>query len=121
MATKQSTSFTVRETELLTIAFQCLKERPNVRRTYTTYVAFLFTDCCTQIDYEVMASKANYKGAKSARDSFNQLYNKIVSGEKSSSFNGEAKEQSDEPSPKKMTPSKRKAGMLSLRLSMSSC
>jgi hypothetical protein len=31
MATKQSTSFTVRETELLTLAFQCIEERPKVR------------------------------------------------------------------------------------------
>jgi len=38
-----------------------------------------------------------------------------VNGEKSSSANGEGKEQGDEPSPKKKaTPSKRKAGMLSL-------
>ena len=62
-----------------------------------------------------MASKAGLKGAKSARDSFGPLYNKIVNGEKSSSANGEGKEQGDEPSPKKKaTPSKRKAGMLSL-------
>jgi len=32
MASKQSTSFTVRETELLTIAFQCLKQKPDVRQ-----------------------------------------------------------------------------------------
>ncbi|KAM0712747.1 hypothetical protein Q7P35_000194 [Cladosporium inversicolor] len=28
MAGKQSTAFTARETELLTIAFQCIKEKP---------------------------------------------------------------------------------------------
>lgn len=31
MAGRQSTAFTARETELLTIAFQCIKEKPVVR------------------------------------------------------------------------------------------
>lgn len=53
-----------------------------------------------------MASKAGLKGAKSARDSFGPLYNKIVSGEKSSGANGEGGELSPK---KKSTPSKRKA------------
>ena len=62
-----------------------------------------------------MAAKAGLKGAKSARDSFGPLYNKILSGQKMSAAGGEEKEQSGEPSPKKKaTPSKRKAGMLSL-------
>ncbi|GAB7326033.1 hypothetical protein MBLNU13_g10069t1 [Cladosporium sp. NU13] len=92
MATKQSTAFTARDTELLSIAFQCIKEKPV-------------------IDYELMAAKTGLKGAKSARDSFNQLYNKILSGQKTSAAaRGEDKEQSGEPSPKKKaTPSKRKA------------
>lgn len=75
----------------------------------------------TQIDYELMAAKAGLKGAKSARDSFGPLYNKILSGQKmSAAANGEEKEQSGEPSPKKKaTPSKRKAGMLSISLHIS--
>ena len=68
-----------------------------------------------------MAAKAGLKGAKSARDSFGPLYNKILSGQKMSAANGEEKEQSGEPSPKKKaTPSKRKAGMLSISLHISS-
>lgn len=65
-----------------------------------------------------MAAKAGLKGAKSARDSFGPLYNKILSGQKmSAAASGEEMEQSDEPSPKKKaTPSKRKAGMLSISL-----
>jgi hypothetical protein len=63
-----------------------------------------------------MASKGGLKGGKSARDQFNKLYSKIVSGEKSSTSNGEGEEQSSEPSPKKKaTPSKRKTGMSSLK------
>ncbi|KAM0692341.1 hypothetical protein Q7P36_008542 [Cladosporium allicinum] len=58
---KPAATFTARETELLTIAFQCLKSKPD-------------------IDYNLMALKANLKGAKSARDSFNPLYNKIIAG-----------------------------------------
>jgi hypothetical protein len=58
-----------------------------------------------------MAAKAGLKGAKSARDSFGPLYNKILSGQKNSAANGEGSEQSAEPSPKKKaTPSKHKAG-----------
>ena len=58
-----------------------------------------------------MAAKAGLKGAKSARDSFGPLYNKILSGQKNSAANGEGSEQGAEPSPKKKaTPSKRKAG-----------
>jgi hypothetical protein len=59
-----------------------------------------------------MAAKAGLKGAKSARDSFGPLYNKILSGQKLSAANGEGEQQqSAEPSPKKKaTPSKRKAG-----------
>jgi hypothetical protein len=69
-----------------------------------------------------MAAKAGLKGAKSARDSFGPLYNKIFSGQKmSAAANGEDKEHSVEASPKKKaTPSKRKAGMLSIPLHISS-
>ncbi|KAM0717196.1 hypothetical protein Q7P37_007048 [Cladosporium fusiforme] len=57
---KPAGSLTEREIELITCAFQSLKEKPN-------------------IDYEVMAVKAGLKGAKSARDSFGPLYNKMIS------------------------------------------
>lgn len=57
-----------------------------------------------------MASKAGLKGAKSARDSFGPLYNKIVSGEKSSGSHGESGELLPK---KKSTPSKRKASGMS--------
>jgi len=110
-------TFTPRELELLTIAFQCLKEKPNVRLTHLTYHAPPLINSPIQIDYELMASKAGLKGVKSARDSFGPLYNKIVSGQKiSAAANGEGGEQSALTSPpkKKATPSKRKAGMLSL-------
>jgi hypothetical protein len=40
MAAKQSSAFTVRETELLTIAFQCIKEKPVVRRTHITRFSY---------------------------------------------------------------------------------
>jgi hypothetical protein len=56
-----------------------------------------------------MAQNAGYKGAKSARDSFGHLYNKILAGsEKNISAEGET----GEPMPKKTkgTPSKRKTG-----------
>ena len=110
MAAKQSTAFTARETELLTIAFQCTKEKPVVGCAHTC-PAIPPTNLPTQIDYELMAAKAGLKGAKSARDSFGPLYNKILSGQKMAAANGDAKEQSGEPSPKKKaTPSKRKAG-----------
>lgn len=57
-----------------------------------------------------MATRANFQSAKSARDTFNKLYNKILSGQQGSSSNGEGREQGDEPSPKKKAaPSKRKA------------
>jgi hypothetical protein len=76
----------------------------------TTCLVPLLTDHKTQIDFELMATKANFQSAKSARDTFNKLYNKILSGQQSSSANGEVREQGDEPSPKKKaTPSKRKA------------
>ena len=115
MATKQSTAFTARETELLTIAFQCIKEKPVVSLAHIIHTPTPSTNHSTQIDYELMAAKAGLKGAKSARDSFGPLYNKILSGQKMSAAGGEEKEQSGEPSPKKKaTPSKRKAGMLSL-------
>lgn len=121
MASKQSTAFTARETELLTIAFQCIKEKPVVSLAHITVPAISSTNHPTQIDYELMAAKAGLKGAKSARDSFGPLYNKILSGQKMSAANGEEKEQSGEPSPKKKaTPSKRKAGMLSIILHISS-
>jgi hypothetical protein len=57
-----------------------------------------------------MAANAGFKGAKSARDSFGHLYNKILGeSEKNTSAEGET----GEPTPKKKkgTPRKRKAGM----------
>jgi hypothetical protein len=121
MAAKQPTSFTVRESEILTVAFQCIKERPNVRRVTTPCIVLPLTNDRTQIDFELMANKASFQSAKSARDTFNKLYNKILSGQQSSSANGDGKEQSGELSPKKKkaTPSKRKAGMLSISLDIS--
>jgi DNA invertase Pin-like site-specific DNA recombinase len=105
MTTKQPTAFTARESEILTVAFQCIKERPNVRCMLATCLASLITDHNVQINFELMATQANFQSAKSARDTFNKLYNKILSGQ-----NGEGSEQGDEPSPKKKaTPSKRKA------------
>lgn len=116
MTTKPSTAFTPRELELLTIAFQCIKEKPNVRLTHTAHLALPLTNSSIQIDYELMASKAGLKGVKSARDSFGPLYNKILNGQKmyATANNGEGNEQGAQTSPKKKaTPSKRKAGMLS--------
>jgi hypothetical protein len=39
MATKQPTAFTARESEILTVAFQCIKERPNVRPIYAHHLS----------------------------------------------------------------------------------
>jgi len=64
-----------------------------------------------------LAKNASFQSAKSARDTFNKLYNKILSGQQSSTAGGEGREQGGEPSPKKKaTPSKRKAGMSSLEI-----
>jgi hypothetical protein len=65
-----------------------------------------------------MAANAGFKGAKSARDSFGRLYDKILVGsEKNTSAEGEQSGKTGEPTPKtkkKGTPSKRKAGMWNL-------
>ena len=118
MATKQSTAFTAREAELLSIAFQCTKEKSVVSLAHTFWLVISPTNRPTQIDYELMAAKAGLKGAKSARDTFGQLYNKILSGQKTpATAGGEGKEQSSESPPKKKaTPSKRKAGTSSIPL-----
>jgi hypothetical protein len=65
-----------------------------------------------------MAANAGIKGAKSARDSFGHLYNKILAGsEKNISEQNEQKKlsgETGEPTPKKKkkgAPGKRKAGM----------
>jgi hypothetical protein len=102
---KPVTAFTARETELLTIAFQCLKSKPDVR---------IPPNPCTphqpnlslphQIDYDLMAVKANLKGAKSARDSFGPLYNKILACK----FGGGGDATAASASPAKGSPLKRK-------------
>lgn len=74
------------------------------------------TDSKSQIDYDLFATKANLKGAKSARDSFTPLYNKIVAGLKTSgavaSANGgdNGDDEASSSPKKKATPKKRKAG-----------
>jgi hypothetical protein len=58
-----------------------------------------------------MAANAGFEGAKSARDSFGRLYDKILAG---SENNTSAEGETAEPTPrrkKKGTPGKRKAGM----------
>jgi hypothetical protein len=159
-APKQPINFTARDTELLSHAFQCLKEKPNVRRyqsedpeayllpsssilflaTNPTPPPTLLTPSFPQIDYDLMALNAGFKGAKSARDSFGRLYDKILGGggASASEQGGRSKQneqnkqsgETGEPTPKKKkgTPSKRKAGtcirmpvMLLWRLSLTCC
>ena len=103
MATKQSTPFSTRESEILTLAFQCIEERPKVRYISVTYLVLPLTDHRIQINFELMASKGGFKDNHSARNQFNKLYSKIVNGEKSSASKGEGEgeEKSGEPSPRR--------------------
>lgn len=65
-----------------------------------------------------MAANSGFKGAKSARDSFNRLYEKILASQKSVGADGGTEYQSGELSPKKKkTPGKRKTGTWKLDLS----
>jgi hypothetical protein len=96
-------AFTARETELLTIAFQCLKSKPDVCMHLNTTIqpSLLGPANFHQIDYNLMAVKANLKGAKSANDSFNRLYSKILAGKFGGGDDATA-------SPAKSSPLKRK-------------
>jgi hypothetical protein len=145
-APNHSINFTARDTEFLTHAFQCLKEKPNVcehreHREQAPLFHSIFTSSppillkptshpprtslphpltafsSFQIDYDLMALNAGFKGSKSARDSFGHLYNKILGGSENNI--GEQNEQKKlsgetaEPAPKKKKSAawKRKAGM----------
>lgn len=101
-----------RERELLGLAFECMKTKPDVSNIRIEHLEANHHSHVLQIDYEKLAAKAGLKGTKSARDSLGPIMKKLMAANAGDDAAATAEDggEGTPKSKKKATPRKRKGG-----------